>query len=171
MPILNVLRGVGDDLDAGLSVGETDDGDGTGLMDDGLGALFVREAVRDGYMAVALGVDARHLAAEEPAVGGGVGELVNGNEIMDHLMEDGVPDEFLGKVDAGVDAEDEVLVFIATEQTLFAAGKGHFAEKTLGVAEPDGDRRQGPAEEAGIVLVKTGLYVGNRGEQFTIHNS
>lgn len=67
-------------------------------------------------MAVALGVDARHLTAEEPAVGGGVAEVIEGDEIMDHLMEDRVLDEFLREVEAGVDAEDEVLVAGRSEE-------------------------------------------------------
>ena len=47
-------------------------------------------------MTVAFGIDAMHLAAEELAVGGSVVELVDGDVIMDHLMEDGILNEFFG---------------------------------------------------------------------------
>ena len=61
-------------------------------------------------MAFSFGVDARHFAAEELAVGGGVVELVDGDVIMDHLMEDGVLDELFRQVKTGIDTEDEVLI-------------------------------------------------------------
>ena len=132
---------VGDDLDAGFAIGETNEGKGAGFVDDGLGTLVVREAVRDSDMAIAFGVDARHLAAEELTVSGGVLELVDGDEIMDHLMEDGILDEFFWQVDADVDAENEIFVFIAAEEALLAASEGQFAEETLGVGQADGNRR------------------------------
>ena len=103
------------DLDAGFAVGEAYEGDCAGFVDDGLSFFGVGEAVRDGDMAVAFGVDTRHLAAKELTVGGGVLELVEGDEIMDHLMEDGVLDEGFGQVNADVDAEDKVFVAVATE--------------------------------------------------------
>lgn len=78
--------------------------------------LFFGESVRDGYMPVAFGIDARHLAAEEPAVRRGVAKLIDRDIIMDHLMEDGVLDEVFGEVDARVDAEDEVLVAKRSEE-------------------------------------------------------
>ena len=66
--------------------------------------LLLGEAVRDGYMSVAIGIDARHLAAEKPAVGGGVAKLIDRDIIMDHLMEDGVLNEVFGEVETRVDA-------------------------------------------------------------------
>lgn len=54
------------------------------------------QAVRDSDMTIPLGVDALHLPAEEFAVGGGVVELVDGDVIMNHLMEDGILNEFFG---------------------------------------------------------------------------
>ncbi len=57
-------------------------------------------------MPVAIGIDARHLTAKEPAVRGCVTKLIDRDIIMDHLMEDGVLDEVFGEVDARVDAED-----------------------------------------------------------------
>lgn len=72
--------------------------------------LVLGEAIRDGYMAVAFGVDTLHLAAEKAAVSGGITELVDSDVIMDHLMEDGIFDEGFGQVDAGIDTEDEIIV-------------------------------------------------------------
>ena len=151
------------DLDAGFAVGEAYEGDCAGFVDDGLGFFGVGEAVRDGNMAVAFGVDTSHLAAEELTVGGGVLELVEGDEIMDHLMEDGVLDEGFGQVNADVDAEDEIFVAVATEKALFAASEGQFAEETFGVGKADGNSGKLPAEIAGIELVKAGLDIGDGG--------
>ena len=67
-------------------------------------------------MPVAIGVDARHLAAKEPAVRRGVPELIDRDIIMDQLMEDGILDEVFREVDARVDAEDEVLVSDRSEE-------------------------------------------------------
>lgn len=154
-----MLRVVRDHLDACLAVGETHEGDSTGLMDDCLRTLLVRQVVRDGYMTVTFGVDARHVLAEEPTVRGSVAELVDGNVIMNHLMEDGILDEGLGQVDTDVDTENEVLVVHRTKEPRTTTCEGHFAEKTLGMREFDGDRRKLRGEETGIELVKTRLYV------------
>ena len=78
--------------------------------------LLLGEAIGDGYMSVSVGIDARHLAAKEPAVRGGVAKLIDRDIIMDHLMEDGVLDEVFGEVDARVDAEDEVLISDRSEE-------------------------------------------------------
>lgn len=61
-------------------------------------------------MAVTFGIDAFHVLAEETAVGGGVAEVVESDVIVDHLMENGVLDEFFGQVETGIDTEDEILV-------------------------------------------------------------
>ena len=45
-------------------------------------------------MTVSFCIDPLHLGAEEFAVCGSVTELVDGDVIMDHLMEDGIFDEF-----------------------------------------------------------------------------
>ena len=127
--------------------------------------LLLGEAIGDGYMSVTVGVDARHLAAEEQAVGGGVAKLIDRDIIMDHLMEDGVLDEVFREVDARVDAEDEVLVSDRSEEPRAAAGKGHFAEAGARVRELDWDRRQGRSKETGVELVKAGLYVRDGGGQ------
>ena len=168
MPGANMLRLVRHDLNPYSTIGELNDSKSASLMDERLSPLIVRETMRDGDMSIAFRIDTRHLAAKELAVGGGVTKLVDRNEIMDHLMEDGILNEFFWQVDADVDAEDEIFVAVATEKALFAAGEGEFAEETFGVGEADGDRRALPAEEAGVVLVKTGLYVRNRWDQFMI---
>ena len=72
--------------------------------------LVLGEAIRDGYMAVAFGVDTLHLAAEKAAVGRGITELVDSDIVMNHLMEDGIFDKVFGQVDTGIDTEDEVIV-------------------------------------------------------------
>lgn len=116
-------------------------------------------------MSVTIGVDARHLAAEEPAVGGGVAKLIDRDIIMDHLMENGVLDEVFGEVDARVDAEDEVLVAKRSKEPRAAAGKGHLAEESARVREFDRDWRQGRSKETGVELVEAGLYVRDGGGQ------
>lgn len=158
-PVPDVLRVVRDYLDACLAVGEAHEGDSASLMDDGLAALVVREAMRDGDVTVAPGVDTRHVLAEEPTVRRGVAELVDSDVIVNHLMEDGILNEFFRQVNADVDAENEVLVAVAHKKALLAASEGHLAEKTLGMREFDGDRRQGIGKETGIVLVEARLYV------------
>ena len=101
-------------------------------------------------MPVAIGIDARHLAAKEPAVGGGVAKLIDRDIIMDHLMEDGVLDEVFSD---------------RSEEPRAAAGKGHFAEEGARVREFDRDRRQGRSKETGVELIKAGLYVRDGGGQ------
>ena len=116
-------------------------------------------------MTVAFGVDALHLPAEELAVGGGVMELVDGDVIMDHLMEDGILDELFGQVKTGIDTEDKMVIGPRTEEPFAMFDEGEFAEERAGIGEFNRDRRQGPAEKAGIELIKTGLDVINRGDQ------
>ena len=165
MPITDMLRVVGNHLDARFAIREGDDCDGAGLMDDGLRALLVGEAMGDGDVTVALGVDTRHVLAEEPAVGGGVAKLVDGDVVMDHLMENGVLDKGFRQVNTDVDTQDEIFVAVTREETLLAASEGDFAQKAFGVGEFNGNRRKLPTKETGIVLVKTGLYVWDGGDQ------
>ncbi len=61
-------------------------------------------------MTVAFGVDSFHFTAEELAVRGGVAEVVDGNIIVNHLMEDSILDELFRQVKTGIDTEDEVLI-------------------------------------------------------------
>ena len=163
MPGANMLRLVRHDFNPYSTVGELNDGKSASLMDERLSPLIVRETMRDGDMTIAFRIDTRHLTAKEPAVGRGVTKLVDSDEIMDHLMEDGIFNEGFRQVNARIDTKDKVLVAISTKEPLFAAGKSHFAEKALRVGELDGDWRQRPAEIAGIELVKAGLDVRNRG--------
>ena len=163
MPIVHMLRLAGHDLNAELTIGETDERNNTGFMNDRLCSLVVRETMRDRYMTVSFGVDSRHLTAEELPVNGGVITLIDSNIIMNHLMEDRVLDERFGKVYADVDTEDEVFIAVLAEETVFAAGEGEFAEEAFGVREADGDGRKRPTEKAGSEVVKTGLYVRDSG--------
>ena len=165
MPIVHMLRLAGHDLNAELTIGETDERNNTGFMDDRLCSLVVRETMRDRYMTVPFGVDSRHLTAEELPVNGGVIPLINSDIKMDHLMEDRVLNEGFGEVNADVYAKDKILVAVLAEETVFAAGEGEFAEEAFGVREADGDGRELPAEKAGIEVVKTGLYVRDSGGQ------
>lgn len=165
VPITDVLRVVGNHLDARFAIREGDDCDCAGLMDDGLCALLVGEAMGDGDVTVALGVDTRHVLAEEPAVGGGVAKLVDGDEVMDHLMDDGVLDEVFRQINAGIDAENKVLILIAAKQTLLAASEGDFAQKAFGVGQSNRYRRKLPTKEAGVVVVEARLYVRDGGNQ------
>ena len=180
MPVLNMVRSVGNYLDARPTVSETDESNSTRLMNNSLRALLIRKAMRYGNMTISLGIDTRHLTAEELSMGGSVPKPVDGDIIMNHLMDDGILNEFFGQVNAGIDAKDEVLVAAAlsrrsrAEQPCgkrrLAACEGEFAEEALGVREPDGHRRESTAEKTGVVLVKTGLYVRDRRNQtkFTI---
>ena len=140
VPVLYMLGGVGDDFDAYPSVRKTDEGDRTGFMDDRLCALLVRKTMGNGDVTVTFRIDARHLTAEELAVRGSVTELVESDVVVNHLMKDGVFDEGFGQVDAGIDAEDEVLVSVASKESLLAPDKGEFAEEALRVGEFDRNR-------------------------------
>ena len=163
MPIVHMLRLVGHDLNAELTIGETDERKNTGFMNNRLRALGVRETMRDRYMTVSFGVDSRHLTAEELPVNGGVIPLINSDIKMDHLMEDRVLNEGFGEVNADVYAKDKILVAVLAEETLLAAGKGEFAEEAFGVGEADGDGRELSAEKAGVEVFKAGLYVRDSG--------
>jgi len=114
-------------------------------------------------MTVAFGIDTLHLLAEKSAVSGSVAELVNGDVIMDHLMEYGIFDEGFRQVDTGVNTEDEVLVTGRAEEPGAMLGEGEFAKESAGMRELDGDGRERTAEEAGIELIKAGLDVGDGG--------
>ena len=163
MPIVHMLRLAGHDLNAELTIGETDERNNTSFMNDRLRALGVRETMRDRYMTVPFGVDTCHLTAEELPVNGGVIPLIDSNIIMDHLMEDRVLNEGFWEVNADVYAKDKILVSVLAEETVFAAGEGEFAEEAFGVREADGDGRKLSAEKAGIEVVKAGLYVRDSG--------
>lgn len=67
-------------------------------------------------MAVTFGIDAFHKLTEKAAVGRSVAKVVESDVIMDHLMEDGVLDEFFGQIKAGINTEDEILVSNGAEE-------------------------------------------------------
>ena len=153
-----MLRLVRNDFYAGLSVRKMHNGHRTHLMDNCLRALLVRQPMRDRYMP-SLCIDTHHFATEELAVHTRVAPLIDGNIVMNHLMQDSVLDQCLRKINTHIDAEHEVLVPIATEQALFAARKRHFAEKAFRVAEFDWQRRQLAFEIGRVVFIKSRLYV------------
>ena len=163
MPIVHMLRLAGHDLNAELTIGETNDSYNTGFMDDRLCSLGVRKTMGDRDMTVSFGVDTCHLTAEELPVNGGVIPLIDSNIIMDHLMEDRVLNEGFWEVNADVYAKDKILVAVLAEETVFAAGEGEFAEEAFGVGEADGDGRKRPTEKAGVEVFKAGLYVRDSG--------
>ena len=163
MPIVHMLRLAGHDLNAELTIGETNDSYNTGFMDDRLCSLGVRKTMGDRDMTVSFGVDTCHLTAEELPVNGGVIPLINSDIKMDHLMEDRVLNEGFGEVNADVYAKDKILVAVLAEETVFAAGEGEFAEEAFGVGEADGDGRKRPTEKAGVEVFKAGLYVRDSG--------
>ena len=91
-------------------------------------------------MAVSFRVDAFHLLPEKAPVGGGITELVDGDVVMDHLMEDSVFDEFFGQVYFDVDTEHKVLVARRAEEPGFMASEGQFAKKRPRMGQFDRDR-------------------------------
>ena len=126
--------------------------------------MVLGQFVGDGDVPVAGSVDALHLLTEEAAVGRGIAEVVDGNVIVDHLMEDGILDERFRQVDAGVDTENEVLMAYGSKEPCTMLNKGYFAEEGAGVRQFDRDRRKGTGKETGVVGVKARLYVRDRGD-------
>ena len=110
-------------------------------------------------MPVPLRVDSLHLTAENLAVHGGVAEVVNGNEIVNHLMEDGVLDEGFRQVETSVDTEGKIRINPVAEEPFSMLDEGHFAQESAGIRELDRDRRKGAGEEAGVVLVEALLNI------------
>ena len=122
-------------------------------------------------MTVAFGVDSFHFTAEELAVRGGVAEVVDGNIIVNHLMEDSILDEFFRQIVTGVDAQFEVGIGPFTdrrnsgakepggEREIAAFDVRHLAEKGAGIGEFDGDRRQRPVEKADIEVIEMLLNI------------
>ena len=74
-------------------------------------------------------------------------------------MEDGILDEFLRQVIAGVYTEFEVGVLPIAKEPFAMLDEGKFAEESASIGEFDGDRWQGPGKETGVILIKAGLYV------------
>ena len=116
-------------------------------------------------MPVSLLVDPLHLTAEELAVRGGVTQMVHGDVIMNHLMENRILDEFFGKIETRVDPEFEVRVPPFAKEPCPMLDKRHLSKERTGIGELDRYRRQRSVEITDVILVKTGLYVINRGNQ------
>ena len=110
MPCFYALGLVWNDLYSRLSIRETDNGYRTRFMDDCLCALGVSQAVGDSDMSASFFIDSRHFPTKELSVHRGISELVDGNIIVDHLMQDSILDEFFRQVVACVDAEGEVRI-------------------------------------------------------------
>lgn len=103
--------------------------------------LLGSEAMEDTDMP-ARGIEARHLLAEKAAMGRGVLPAVEGDIVVNHLVEDGILHHLLGKVYARVDTQDEIgVVPAATEEPALLA-KTDLAEEGLGIAQFDRDGRQ-----------------------------
>ena len=116
-------------------------------------------------MPVSLLVDPLHLTAEELAVRGGVTQMVHGDVIMNHLVQDCVLQEIFGQVETCVDTEHEVRVPPFAKEPCPMLDKRHLSKERTGIGELDRYRRQRSVEITDVILVKTGLYVINRGNQ------
>ena len=134
MPITDMTFLIGHHFDACLAVCKMHERDGARLMNTGLLLLLFRQTVRDGDMTVSFPVDTLHFATEKRPVRTSVRKLVDGDIIMNHLMQDGIVQQFFRQVDTGIDTEHEVFIAESPEKTLFAAGIGYFAKKSLGMA-------------------------------------
>ena len=116
-------------------------------------------------MPVSLLVDPLHLTAEELAVRGGITQMVHGDVIMNHLVQDCVLQEIFGQVETCVDTEFEVRVPPFAKEPCPMPDKRHLSKERTGIGELDRYRRQRSVEITDVILVKTGLYVINRGNQ------
>ena len=116
-------------------------------------------------MPVSLLVDPLHLTAEELAVRGGVTQMVHGDVIMNHLVQDCVLHEIFGQVITCVDTQFEVRVPPFAKEPCPMLDKRHLSKERTGIGELDRYRRQRSVEITDVILVKTGLYVINRGNQ------
>ena len=116
-------------------------------------------------MPVSLLVDPLHLTAEELAVRGGVTQMVHGDVIMNHLMENRVLQQLFRQVETCVDTQFEVRVPPFAKEPCPMLDKRHLSKESTGIGELDRYRRQRSVEITDVILVKTGLYVINRGNQ------
>ena len=116
-------------------------------------------------MPVSLLVDPLHLTAEELAVRGGITQMVHGDVIMNHLVQDCVLQQIFGQVETCVDTQFEVRVPPFAKEPCPMLDKRHLSKERTGIGELDRYRRQRSVEITDVILVKTGLYVINRGNQ------
>ena len=116
-------------------------------------------------MPVSLLVDPLHLTAEELAVRGGITQMVHGDVIMNHLVQDCVLQQLFRQVITCVDTQFEVRVPPFSKEPCPMLDKRHLSKERTGIGELDRYRRQRSVEITDVILVKTGLYVINRGNQ------
>lgn len=116
-------------------------------------------------MPVSLLVDPLHLTAEELAVRGGITQMVHGDVIMNHLVQDCVLQQLFRQVETCVDTQFEVRVPPFAKEPCPMLDKRHLSKERTGIGELDRYRRQRSVEITDVILVKTGLYVIDRGNQ------
>lgn len=123
-------------------------------------AFMRREACGDAHVAAVGLVHGLHQRLEDGSVGRGVGEIVEPDEVVYHLVEDHVVEEFLGEVHARVETQREVIAPAG------AVGERAFAEMALpqqfgGIEEFY--RRHGEASGEGLFIevFKAFFYVFN----------
>ena len=116
-------------------------------------------------MPVSLLVDPLHLTAEELAVRGGITQMVHGDVIMNHLVQDCVLQQLFRQVETCVDTQFEVRVPPFAKEPCPMLDKRHLSKESTGIGELDRYRRQRSVEITDVILVKTGLYVIDRGNQ------
>ena len=89
-------------------------------------------------------------------MGGGVGELVHTDVIVDHLMEDGVFHFLLRQVEGCADFQHET-IFLHFAEELDAAPVAQLPEERAGTAHLDGEWWELPIEAEAIEFIEFGL--------------
>lgn len=89
-------------------------------------------------------------------MGGGVGELVHTDVIVDHLMEDGVFHFLLRQVEGCADFQHEA-IFLHFAEELDATLVAQLSEERAGAAHLDGEWWELPAEAEAIEFIEFGL--------------
>lgn len=89
-------------------------------------------------------------------MGGGVGELVHTDVIVDHLMEDGVFHFLLRQVEGCADFQHEG-IFLHFAEEFDAALVAQLSEERAGAAHLDGEWWELPAEAETVEFVEFGL--------------
>ena len=78
---------------------------------------------------------------------------------MNHLVQDGVLYHFFRQIDLYIDAQHKMLIPERSEQSLPPTHKRHLAQKSLGMAQFNRQRRQLTAEKLLVIRVKMRLNV------------
>lgn len=84
---------------------------------------------------------------------------------MNHLVQDRVMQQLFRQVITCVDTQFEVRVPPFAKEPCPMLDECHFTKERAGIGELDRYRRQRSVEITDVILVKTGLYVINRGNQ------